>query len=170
MTAQGNAQLQTIEDCIRFALKGNEDAVSCFMLLRDVLHFWDDLIDKDREITDEQINRSMFKAIVSLPSNPFFRQYQDYLLPTLVNAIGNWHAANKFEKTDDGKLLEVAFVIRSDYANLLIQSAYIVGGHDWMVYVTPLIRSMWTSENFSAYMANLQEERAARGKGKEHVL
>jgi len=154
--------LNTMEDRIRFALHGHEPAVRFFLLLRDTLHFWDDLIDRDRVITPEHINISMFNALIELPSNPFYRQFQDQLQPVLVNAFANWHAANKFESEQNLKNLEVAFVIRSDYANILIQCAYIVGGYEWMTKMTPFIRSTWTDEDFKTYVLNLQAERDAR--------
>lgn len=152
----------TLNDKIRYVLKDVQPAVEFFLMLRDVLHFWDDLIDLDRPITAEYINHSMFTALVKLPANLFYQAHQASLTPVLVNAIANWHAANQFEAGDDRKQLELAFVIRSDYANLLIQSAYLVGGHDWMVQVTPMIRSMWTSEDMNEYLGNLDAERKAR--------
>lgn len=150
-----------LRDKISFALKGDEDAVALFTDLRDVLHFWDDLIDSDQPVTASDINRAMFTALVGLPANTFYQKHVASLLPTLTNAIGNWHTANAFEKTDDAHKLQIAFVIRSDYTNLLIQMAYLVGGHDWMTQVTPMIREMWTSENYRDYLNNLAAERQA---------
>jgi len=153
----------TLEDKIRYALRGYQPAVDFFFLIRDVLHFWDDLIDKDKPVSNDYINRSMFSAVIRLPSNPFFRQYQDTLLPIMVNAVANWQTANQFEAEDDTRRLQIAYVIRSDYANILIQLAYLVGGYDWMVEVTPMIRDMWTNEDFEMYMLHLGQEIAARG-------
>lgn len=153
---------QTIDEAIRYALKGYQPAIDYFLLVRDVLHFWDDLIDKDRHLGDADINAAMFKALVLLPQNSFYLQCKDSLQPILVNAIANWQAANQFEAGDDERLLQVAFITRSDYANLLIQCAYLVGGYAWMNEVTPLIRSMWTKEDFAEYLSNLKREREAR--------
>lgn len=159
-----NAQVPaTMEKCIQFALRGHAPAVECFMLMRDVLHFWDDLIDGDVTITNEYINRSMFKAMVDLPSNSFYREHQAKIAPIVVNAFANWHAATEFERnSDDRRLLEVAFIIRSDYANLLIHFSYLIGGYQWMTHVTPMIRGMWTDEDFESYLGGLERERVAR--------
>lgn len=154
---------RTLDENIRYVLRGNASAVEFFLTIRDVLHFWDDLIDRDQPITPDDIHRSLFAALVTLPSNAFYRQHQASLMPVLINAIGNWRAANVFESRDDRRELELAFVIRSDYANLLVQAAYLIGGVDWMVEVTPLIRSMWTSEGMAEYLKNLEAERTARG-------
>jgi len=160
----------TLDENIAEVLQGNAAAIECFMLIRDVLHFWDDLIDKDHTVSDAYIHGSMFKALVALPTNDFYRRFQDMLQPVLVNAIANWHAANAFEAGEDERLLQIAFVVRSDYANILIQMAYIIGGYDWVTAVTPVIRRMWTTEDFTAYKANLEREKAARTTGDQHVL
>ena len=151
-----------MDDRIRYVLRGNEPAAQFFFLLRDVLHFWDDLIDQDHPVDAEAINRAMFKALVLLPANPFYRANFDAFAPVLVNAIANWHAANEFEAEDDERKLQIAFVTRSDYANLLILAAYLVGGYEWMREVTPAIREFWTSEDYPAYLENLKAERLAR--------
>lgn len=160
----------TIEGRIAHVLQGYAPAVQCFFLIRDVLHFWDDLIDQDRHLAQQEIHDSMFKALVLLPSNPFYAQHLQSLQPVLVNAIANWRAANAFEATGDTRQLQLAFVIRSDYANILIQMAYLVGGHDWVMSVAPSIRDMWTDEDFDSYLINLAHEKAMRSPGVTHVL
>lgn len=151
---------RSITDLISVALKGDVEAVEFFMLARNALHFWDDLIDGDKPVTGERVNAEMFRIMVDLPRNPFYRRHQEALSAVLVCAVANWQAANQFEAQGDKRLLEVAFVIRSDYANLLIQCAYLVGGYEWMVQVTPQIRSHWTAETLESYRSNLQREAA----------
>lgn len=149
-------------DLVRSVLKDHPAAVAFYMVLFGVAHFWDDLIDRDKPISDESINGVMWNVLVTLPNNPFYRQHFDTLNPMLVNAIANWQTANTFERGDDERLHQVAFVARSDYANILIQCAYLIGGREWMLEVTPLIRSEWTEEDFAAYADNLKQERVAR--------
>ena len=156
------APQMTLDERIRYALRNHEPAAQFFFLLRDTLHFWDDLIDRDKPVGQEDINRAMFKALVLLPTNSFYRQHQNNLSPILVNAIANWHTANEFEAGGDQRQLQLAFVIRSDYANLLIHAAYLVGGYEWMRHTTPMIRALWTSEGYDDYLANLANERRVR--------
>jgi hypothetical protein len=159
-----------MEERISQVLRGYAPAVQCFFLIRDVLHFWDDLIDRDRALADHEIHGAMFKALVLLPTNTFYAQHIQSLQPVLVNAIANWRAANEFEAGSDTRRLQIAFVIRSDYANILIQMAYLVGGHDWVMSVAPTIRAMWTDEDFDAYLINLAHEKSMRAPGETHVL
>lgn len=149
---------------IAYVLRDNFHAIRFFEHVRLALHFWDDLHDADKPITKAQIHDAMWSCLVELPSNPFYQKHFQSLQATLHNAIANWIAANIFEQTDDEKKLSTAYIIRSDYANLLIQCAYLTGGRDWMWKVTPLIRHAWTSEDFVTYKRNLGIERARNDK------
>ena len=148
-------------DKISEVLLGDVAAVDFFMQIHGILHLVDDLTDRDKPVSNEAIEKGMWSALVDLPRNPFYRRHFDTLNPIVANSILNWGAANEFEKHDDARL-EIAFVIRSDYANVLIQSAYLVGGKDWAVKVTPIIRQLWTRETFQDYLRNLSAERYAR--------
>lgn len=152
-----------LRERLSYVLRGCEPAVNLFLAWRSVLHLWDDLVDRDRRPSDEEIHSAMFAALVEIPLNPFFQKHQDSLMPVLVNAVSNWKAANEFERTDDKRLLSIAYVIRSDYANLLSLMAYLVGGPEWAAKSATLLRAAWTEEDFDAYLNNLAAERAARG-------
>jgi len=147
---------------IQEILLGDRDAIAYFMALRSVLHFWDDLIDKDQAISDEDVNGAMWNALIAVPSNPFYLRHAETLSAMTANAIANWQAANQFEAEGKERQLQLAFVIRSDYANLLIHCAYLLGGREWMLRVTPMIRDLWTQEDFLAYQDNLRIERNRR--------
>lgn len=164
VSARESARPHTLGELIGIALKGDQQAVQWFLMMRDVLHFWDDLIDRDVKLKKHEINAAMFTALVSLPSNDFYLRHRDSLTPLLISAVANWNAANEFESNGEERLLQLAFVIRSDYANLLIHASYLVGGYAWMMEVTPLIRDWWTSEDYPAYKANLLREKSARGE------
>ena len=148
-------------ESVRYVLRGNEAAVAMFMALRDVLHFWDDLVDRDKPLTDADINRAMELVLLELPRMPFYRANFDVIHTTLVSAILNWKAATQFERTDESAA-HIAYIIRSDYANILIQCAYLVGGMGWASFITPTIRKLWTNESFEEYCVNTEIERAKR--------
>ena len=154
--------MNQLVDFIRHVVRGNETAVDFFMMLHRVLHFWDDLIDKDKPISDLDTNVAMWTALIDLPNNTFYRDNFHSLQPVLANAIANWATATKFEREPTEKRLEIAFISRSDYINVLLQCAYIVGGAPWLFEITPVVREHWTTEDFSAYKAGLDAENSAR--------
>jgi len=149
-------------DKIHYVLRDDRDAVAYFLALHSVLHLWDDLIDRDHVPTPAEVDEAMWNALIAVPNNPFFLRHITSLSALTVNAIANWKAANQFEGTEDERLLHLAFVIRSDYANILLHCAFLVGGREWMMEVTPLVRQLWTDETFSDYLRNLDKERERR--------
>ncbi len=144
-------------------MRGNQAAAHFIELIVELLHFWDDLIDRDKAVSDEVINDRMFKLFVTLPRNPFYASNFSTLNPVLVNAITNWHVANRFERTEaDEYKLRIAYIVRSSYVDLITQSALIVGGPAWAVEVGEQIRLYAHKETYEGYLTNLQTEITAR--------
>lgn len=148
----------TIDEIIAKALRGNPDAIGFFGMLYSIFQVWDDLIDRDKKVSDNDINNAFWRALVELPLNPFYRANFNALHPLLSTSILNWHAANRMEATDSEADKEIAFIIRSAYVDLLIQSALIVGGVQWAIEMTPAIRRFWHGEGLAGYKAALAEQ------------
>jgi hypothetical protein len=149
-------------------MRGNRQATDFIELIVEVLHFWDDLIDRDKVVSDADINDKMFKLLVTLPRNPFYLANFTTLNPVLVNAITNWHVANRMERAEqpDDYQLRIAYILRSSYVDLITQSALIVGGPDWAVNVGEQIRLYAHKETYEGYLDNLTNEFAARNAQK----
>ena len=151
-------------------MRGDIAAVDFLEAIVSVLHFWDDLIDRDKAVAESEINAAFYTMLVSLPRNPFYMRHFDHLNPILVNAITNWHLANSMEHEGDDAALRCAFILRSSYVDLITQSALAVGGMDWARYVGAEIRRYAHKEGWDGYLVNLAAEKAARVKGLNHVL
>lgn len=145
-------------------MRGNESAAQFIEIMVEILHFWDDLIDKDRAIDDATVNDRMFKALVTLPRNQFYAQNFATLSVILVNAITNWHIANKFEREGMQDLYRqrIAYILRSSYVDIVTACAGIIGGMDYAIEVGEAIRLHAHKETFDGYQANLEAEFAAR--------
>jgi len=139
-------------------VRGNKQAFDFLTTMFGVLHFWDDLIDRERELEPAEVNRSMWDALVTLPENPFYFQNFHAISPVLKVAIFNWHAANAMEKTSDDLDKQIAFVLRSTYVDLVSVCAYIVGGRDWATEVALEARRETSQEGFPAYLDALTKE------------
>ena len=140
-------------------VRGNRAAYDFLTTMFEVLHFWDDLIDNDREVTPEEVNRSMWSALVTIPENSFFQQNFSQLMPLLKTAIWNWQAANVMERSQDTLDKQIAFVLRSTYVDLVSMCAYIVGGRDWAHEVALEARRQTSSEGFDDYLDALTREK-----------
>lgn len=148
-------------------LKGNLDAAAFCEEVIHAAHFWDDLIDRDRPLDDDRINAAMWRVLVELPRNRFYRKHFDTLNPVLMVAATNWITATKFEREQGACLdkLATAYVLRSSYVNVLVVSAILVGGAGYGIAMEPALREYFhRGESYLQYRKNLRTESAAREK------
>lgn len=115
-------------------LNGDQQAIAFCYEVVAVAHVWDDLIDKDKPVEDKAINDVFFAVLLKMPSNPFYRQYQDQLRPIMMSAIAQWQTANILEKGDDNDK-DKAFVLRASIFHIIQFCAIIIGGMQWGVDV-----------------------------------
>jgi hypothetical protein len=140
------------------ATAGNQEAARFLETIVGILHFWDDLVDKDKLVTDEDINRSMWLALVDLPRNRFYQANFSELNPVLCIAIQNWIVANRFENEGGQHEKTIAFIIRSSYVDLVIHTATLCGGFDHGQKIAIEARSLWHDEKLDGYLVNLDKQ------------
>ena len=145
--------------------QGNASAKQFLEHICNFLHFWDDLIDKDKELSDSTINSQMWIALVELPRNPFYAANFTYLNSILVNAILNWETATQIERQDtEDYSLNIAYIIRSSYADIAVATALLIGGRAHAVRIAYKLRHWIHNEGFKGFKEALQLERVARGE------
>jgi hypothetical protein len=152
------------ENCasmFRRALKDNASAIDCLSKLFQIAHILDDLIDKDRTPTDDEIAAAFWLALVDVPENAFFQAHASVLRPILASAMLNWLTANKLEYGADEADHRIAFILRSSYVDLLSMGAFLVGGFAWATEIGPEIRRWVHDEGFDQYLLNLATEKGA---------
>jgi len=151
------------EELLRVVTRGNDAATDFLSRCISAFHTWDDLIDQDHPVAPEAITQAFFFAFVGLPTNSFYAANYNHLFPVLCNAITNWLAANELEREPKSMLdTEIAFITRSEYINLIIETARLCGGHEWAQEVTATVRRFSHAEGYAGYMAALQAEKEAR--------
>ncbi len=151
------------EQLFQVVTKGNDAAQEFLTRTIIAFHVWDDLIDQDHDVDPKEITKAFFHAFVGLPTNDFYTANFAHLFPILANAITNWLAANEMERHPQGPLdTEIAFIIRSEYINLIIETARLCGGHEWAQDVTTAVRRFSHAEGYTGYLAALQAEKEAR--------
>ena len=152
-------------------LRGDQLATDFICRIFSVLHIWDDLIDKDKSVSQDEIHGAFWTALIDLPANSFYQRHIAALHPILVAAILNWQAANSFEELVEDSLapesirqkqLSIAFILRGTYIDLLSMAAFLVGGYEWAAQVVPKIRTWAHAETFSEYLISLKLEAEAR--------
>lgn len=143
-------------------MKNDKSAVEYIELVCDIAHKWDDLIDKDKVLDDDSINKLFFDILIKLPRNSFYRKNFDHLNSVLMNAISNWQIATQMEREGGGYETSIAFILRSSYVDLITQAALLCGGNQWACKVGSEARAITHSETYEGYLKNLDLEKKAR--------
>lgn len=124
-------QLPVFRDHFSVWFQNNEAAVLFCLDMVRAIHLWDDLIDKDKEIKDEEVNRVFTFLMVDMPLNPFFVLNQRDIAPMMQSIILKWHTANVFEEEKEDNDIEKAYMLRAELYQLFVLCATLVGGRDW---------------------------------------
>lgn len=153
---------EIVKHAIAKATNNDKDASQFLSDIYETIHFWDDLIDKDKLITDQHINDCFMKLLFLLPTNVFYKRHFDYLNPILNMAMINWQAATKMERnpvtTND---FVIAFIIRSQYVDLLSACAYLTHDHKTAIDLIIEFRRLVHCEGLENYLIALDQERNA---------
>lgn len=146
------------------AVQEHRDALAFLRDMAQVMHVFDDLVDRDRHVCDGEIVDALWKALVTIPGNVFYRDHEHLLRPVVINAIINWRIATHVERQErvSETMLQAAFIIRSTYIDMVTTAALIIGGPEWAVHVGPGLRAWAHSEGFDNYLNNLAAEKMAR--------
>lgn len=136
---------------------GNSDAVKFLIDIFTVAHIWDDLIDKDKPLSDYQINQSYWISLIEIPRNPFFLK-NSFHLTSLFEAFANqWFDANEMhygEKEDT----RYSFVLKDTLMDMVAHCAKIVGGFEHMRKVSMEIRELTEiHQTFQQYRSEVEQ-------------
>lgn len=129
---------------------GNEDAVNVYRMFTDLLHTWDDLVDKDKPelITEHHINHAFLICLVYLQVNPFYKSIQNEILPMWITVVSGYETANHFERSKDEHGIEIAHTLRYAAGNIIAYMIYVcVGSEKARIYLP----EMWKSVVFERY-------------------
>lgn len=91
---------------------GNVDAYDLYRQIVQMTHIWDDLIDKDREVSENEIHNVFGSMLFSIPSNPFYRKFEVEIRALIYTGAVSYQAANLMERSRDGHQLELAHYLR----------------------------------------------------------
>ena len=135
-------------------LRGDESAVRFIEDVAYVTQVWDDLIDRDKPVTDERINGAFERLFIAVPRSSFYRTYFSELQPLIEQMIVDWHTANTLEggSTQDRM---AAWMLRDSFTTVAIRAAILLGGYAWGLECAPQIRRFVHDEPFEEYLEGL---------------
>ena len=141
-----------------YAYQGNTDAVNLVLAIAEISHIWDDLVDRDKPVSDAQINRAFSIALLELPKNPFYQAHCLDLLPVMTTGTLNWLTANEYEKQQDKEAHALAHVLRYGIADLALFIAYLIGGQEWAQQVAPELRRRSQRDTLENYLSEVRRK------------
>ena len=114
----------------------------------DVLQGLDDWRDNDSVDSNEK-EKVIYQVMVAMPSNLFFQQYANHLLPIMSNLVLKWIGANKLE--DNKEELNKAYMWRAAYYDLILEVVYLVHGYKDAALASDYVAKMY-GETFEDYV------------------
>jgi hypothetical protein len=138
-------------DAITELMSGNADAVQFLYDISIFANTYDDLIDKDKSLTDENIHTLMGKMMVEMPSNKFFQDHQSEILPVITTGLLNYHAANQIEVIGELEELRVSHCLRYSMIDVGLLCMKITGGYDFASKNARRARLMLQNDTWEHY-------------------
>jgi hypothetical protein len=130
---------------------GNQEALFMVDLMIDIAQTWDDVVDKDKEVTENDINRAFSNALIYLPLNGFYRQIQYQIIPMWITVISSFETANKFERDKDEHGIELAYLLRCSVGQIIAYAMYVCTGSEICKENLPAMWKWLLSGRFEDY-------------------
>lgn len=130
---------------------GNQDALNMYRMFVDVAHTWDDLVDKDKEVSEDAINNTFLTCLVYLPANPFYQTIQAQVLPMWLTVVSAYQVANHFEREKDPHGIEIAHSLRYAVGNIVAYAVHVCVGKEEAKRVLPDVWKAIFFERFEDY-------------------
>lgn len=130
---------------------GDKEAITFIRALGHYVETWDDLIDKDKELTDEDINATFTMGLLDIASNPFVARHQATIGHLLALMVNGWMCSEEMKRSDDRRVRQVAFHLRNWPLELYPAVALCVGGWLHMRAVSVEIRTWFADEDFDEW-------------------
>lgn len=130
---------------------GDTDAFNMYRMFIDLSHTWDDMVDRDKELTEDQTNNAFLICLVYLPSNPFYQLIQRDIMPMWISVVSAFQAGNKFEKEKDEHGIEIAHNLRYAAGHILAYAVHVCVGPEKAKEIVPELWKDVVFERFDDY-------------------
>jgi hypothetical protein len=130
---------------------GDQNAYNLFQMFIELSHTWDDIVDKDKEVSEDQVNNAFLIALVYMPSNPFYQRIQSAILPMWIPVVSAYKTANKFEQDKDEHGIEIAHNLRYAAGYIISYMVHVCIGYDKAQEFMPDVWKAVVFERFDDY-------------------
>lgn len=135
---------------------GDQAAVDYLLDMGEIIEVWDDLIDKDKPLSDERINNTFYTLTIKLPQNPFYIAYHKQLGPYLEASYNSFLDSVELEKgSEQDKMF--AYVLRFNSMEWVMAVIRITRGAETARKLSMEVRRFFSMyESFDEYVEKLQ--------------
>jgi len=130
---------------------GNQDALNMFRMFVVMSHTWDDLVDKDKDVSEKEINNAFLIALVYLQANPFYRSIQEQIWPMWMTVVTAYETANIFEREKDPHGIEIAHSLRYAAGHIIAYAVQVCVGPEKAKDILPEVWKNIFYERFDDY-------------------
>jgi hypothetical protein len=130
---------------------GDRHAHKLYADLCFVAHVWDDLIDKDKAVSEEQINSAFEAALVGIPRNPIYQSNAAMLQPLMACGCLGFRIATKMERSKDPHQIEIAHGLRYSIAQVGACLVMLTNTADKAAEILPEFWKHMMPERFGEY-------------------
>ena len=134
---------------------GNQDALNLYRMFRDLAHTWDDLVDKDKPVTEAEINNAFLICLVYMPANPFYQRIQAAVLPMWITVVSAYQTANSFERNKDEHGVEISHTLRYAAGNIVAYAVHVCVGQEKAAEIMPEVWKSIVFERYDTYKAEV---------------
>lgn len=130
---------------------GNQDALNMFRMFVVMSHTWDDLVDKDKDVSEAEINNAFLISLVYLQANPFYRSIQEQIWPMWMTVVTAYETANTFEREKDPHGIEIAHSLRYAAGHIIAYAVQVCVGPEKAKDILPEVWKNIFYERFDDY-------------------
>jgi purine-cytosine permease-like protein len=130
---------------------GNEEALAMYQMFVDLAHTWDDLVDKDKEVSENAINNAFSICLIYLPMNRFYQAIQYAVLPMWISVVSAYQTANHYEKNKDEHGVEIAHGLRYAVGNIIAYAVHVCVGPEKAAELMPEVWKHIMIERYDNY-------------------
>jgi hypothetical protein len=124
------------------------DAAAWLLNLWDVIQVFDDLYDRD-EVSRHTVLTTVWRVLVAMPANPFYKANEPHLSPIIANALFKWQGANEAE--DNYAVSEVSFVWRAAFYDVVLMVVALCHGPDKALEMAHVVMGLY-GEKYADYL------------------
>lgn len=129
-------------------------------LFSELAHVWDDLVDKDKDVLEKDINRAFLICLIDIPSNSVYRKIIDDIKPLWLSVVSAYTVANEFEKNKNEDLLAISHGLRYAAGHIM---TYAVISEMGLEEANKIMQAVWQSIFFEKFDDYKQEHLYKKG-------